>query len=142
MGVSDDFFDLGGHSLLATQVISRVRDAFGVELPLRAAVRGARPWPAWPARRRRGRSTPARPRRRSRGCPRRGPLPLSFAQQRLWFLDQLEPGSAAYNMPAAYRLTAPSTSGALQARPATRWSARHEVLRTTFAVDGRPARPA
>ena len=97
---SDDFFELGGHSLLATQVLSRVRDAFGVELPLRRCSR--RP----PSQRLAAHTRVGAPARAAAPCrcgawPRAARLPLSFAQQRLWFLDQLEPGSAAYNMPVA-----------------------------------------
>ena len=99
-----NFFELGGHSLLATQVISRIRKTFQVELPLRAifetpTVAGL----ANRLRRARGEET--------RGVPRwfgslsDGPYRLSFAQQRLWFLHQLDPESPAYNIPLALRLT-------------------------------------
>ena len=97
VGLHDNFFELGGHSLLAMQVISRVRQALGVEVAAARAVRaagagrsGAAVW-----RRRRARELP--PITRARRAARR--LPLSFAQQRLWFLDQLEGASAAYHMP-------------------------------------------
>ncbi|HVS00258.1 MAG TPA: amino acid adenylation domain-containing protein, partial [Thermoanaerobaculia bacterium] len=136
VGVHDDFFALGGHSLLATQVVSRVRGALGVEVALRQlfelptvadlarAVRSARQT---------GTQTPlVRLPRDSEG------LPLSFAQQRLWVIDQLEPGSPAYNLPLAVRLT-----GTVDPRRVERIfaavTARHESLRTTFAArDGRP----
>ena len=102
VGVDDNFFELGGHSLLATQVVSRLRDALGVELPLARRSSRRRRWPRSPhassRRWREGRQASVDA--AARAAPREQPLPLSFAQQRLWFLDQLEPGSAAYNMPA------------------------------------------
>ena len=104
IGAQDDFFTLGGHSLLATQVMSRVRDAFGVELPLRAFFE-APTVTALAARidgERRGehaRPSPIVP------VPRDRDLPLSFAQQRLWFLDRLAPDNPFYNMFGAVRLT-------------------------------------
>ncbi|HEX6908982.1 MAG TPA: condensation domain-containing protein, partial [Longimicrobium sp.] len=69
-----------------------------------------------------------------------GPLPLSFAQQRLWVLDQLDPGSAAYNMPAPLRLRGPLDARALE-RALDDLRARHEPLRTTFAVDEAAGEP-
>ncbi len=103
VGVTESFFELGGHSLLATRVISRVRRVFGVEVPLRALFEG--PTVAELAGRveevRRA-GEPALPPVVPTG--RTGPLPLSFAQERLWFLDRLQPGSAFYNVFAALRL--------------------------------------
>ncbi len=138
VGARDNFFTLGGHSLLATQVLSRIRATFGVELALRdlfelpvladlaTRIEGAR-------REAHGlRVPPPQPVGRDR------PLPLSFAQQRLWFLDQLEPNSSLYNVPEAVRLAGPLDIARL------RWSLgeiarRHEILRTTIAtVDGQP----
>ena len=130
IGIHDDFFELGGHSLLATQLISRVRDALEVELPLMSlfnhpnvaefagdvdAARGEAPLAPIPR------------------CDRGEPLPLSFAQQRLWFLDQLDPGSPAYNFPIAVELTGPLDRGALIAA-INSLVARHESLRTTFSL--------
>jgi amino acid adenylation domain-containing protein len=145
VGVHDDFFELGGHSLLATRLVSRVRDALGVEVPLRALFEA--PTPAGLAERveallREGAGSQAPP---LLPVPRDGDVPLSFAQQRLWFIDQLQPGNTAYNVPAALRLR-----GALDARALRRALAatvrRHEVLRTVLAVrDGEPVqdvRPA
>jgi amino acid adenylation domain-containing protein len=130
VGRKEDFFALGGHSLLATQVVSRVRGVLGVDLPLRTlfeaptvaglaraveAGRGAVPPP------------PIMPVARDRA------LPLSFAQHRLWLIDQLDPGSATYNVPVGMRLGG-EIDPALLARIFAEVTRRHEVLRTTFAV--------
>jgi hypothetical protein len=138
VGVEDDFFDLGGHSLLATQVITRVRSLFNLDLPLQhlfeSSKLGALAAVVDTALReaRAVETPPILP------VSRRDGLPLSFAQQRLWFLDQLEKGGTAYNIPLAVRL-----SGALRVEVLERTLSevvrRHEVLRTTFEqVDGRP----
>jgi amino acid adenylation domain-containing protein len=138
VGVQDHFFESGGHSLLATKLASRIRETFQVELPLASifeapvladlarAVENAQ-------REAHGLSLPP-----PGPVLRDGELPLSYAQQRLWFLDQLEPGGAVYNIPAAMRLRGPLDVAALQAS-LNEVARRHEVLRTTFAtVDGQP----
>jgi amino acid adenylation domain-containing protein len=135
VGARDDFFALGGHSLLATRLVSRVRGAFGVELPLRALFE-APSVEALAARvealRREGAARLAPP---LVPVGRDRPLPLSFAQQRLWFIDQLEPGSAAYNLPFALRLRGPLDVPALE-RTLAELVRRHETLRTRFAGEG------
>jgi amino acid adenylation domain-containing protein/non-ribosomal peptide synthase protein (TIGR01720 family) len=135
VGPDDDFFSLGGHSLTATRLISRVRETFKIQLTLgelfehstagamariieRALKSGAR----------------LKQLPRLTRTSRHSALPLSFAQQRLWFLDQLEAGTAtAYNVPAALRLTGLLNIDALS-RSLTEIVRRHEVLRTTFSV--------
>ncbi|WP_437675105.1 amino acid adenylation domain-containing protein [Sorangium sp. So ce131] len=135
VSVEDSFFDLGGHSLLLTQILSRVRRVLDVELPLRAlfetptvaaqarAVEAARRGPA---------STPAPP---LVPGPRGGPLPLSFAQERLWFLAQLEETAASYNVPAAVRLLGPLDVARLE-RSFAAVVHRHTSLRATFVDEG------
>ena len=138
VGVHDDFFSLGGHSLLGTRVIARLYAAFGVELPLRVLfeaktlgrladrIEAARRSGARPA------ATPITPRARG------GPPPLSFAQQRLWLVDRIEPNLAVYNIPRATRLDGPLDVRALE-RSLVEIVRRHEALRTTFVtIDGEP----
>ncbi|HEY0081955.1 MAG TPA: condensation domain-containing protein, partial [Pyrinomonadaceae bacterium] len=138
VGIDDDFFELGGHSLLATQVVSRVREALQVEVPLRALFEASRPRQLAlrvDALLRGGTSAMAPPLIKVMNG---GDAPLSFAQQRLWFLDQLEPGSPAYNIPAAVRLTGVLNVAALE-RTLDEVVRRHEVLRTVFVSEaGQP----
>jgi amino acid adenylation domain-containing protein len=138
LGVQDNFFEWGGHSLLATQVISRVRDAFSVELSLYSLFEAptiSSLGEKIEAARREGlglQAPPILPRTINEN------LPLSFAQQRLWFLDQLMPDAPIYNILLAYRVTGQLNVAALE-QSLGEIVRRHEALRTTFtAVDGQP----
>ncbi len=137
IGVHDNFFELGGHSLMAIQMASRLRAALRREVTLRTVFESATV--AELAERVRGAAgepvliPPLRP------APRDGAIPLSFAQQRMWFFDQLNPGVIAYHLSAAFRLSGDLSYRALH-RAFNEVVRRHEVLRTNFAaVDGMPA---
>jgi len=138
VGIDDNFFELGGHSLLATQVVSRLRESLGVEVPLRALFEA--PTVSGLAERiesaRQGsRSASAT---RIERVPRDRELPLSYAQEALWFLEQLSPGQPTFNVTGAVRILGALDTGALQ-QSFSEIVRRHEALRTTFgAVEGRP----
>src|SRR5690606_22644638 len=129
--IQANFFELGGHSLLATQMVSRVRQMLNVEIPLRAlfetgtivalaqVVSKAQNAPVAPA---------------IKVVDGAAARPLSFAQQRLWVLNQLEPNLAAYHIPGVVRLQGVLDRETLQAA-FHQLLARHEALRTTFAVN-------
>ncbi|WP_345740644.1 amino acid adenylation domain-containing protein [Stackebrandtia albiflava] len=129
VGVHDDFFRLGGHSLSATRMVSRLRRDLGIEIPVGAVF--TTPTLAGFAETVRGAAFS------TRGTvpvvPRDGELPLSFAQQRLWFLDQLDPGSPEYLVPMGFRVTGPLDVAALETA-VSNLVARHEVLRTRFTA--------
>ena len=136
LGLSDNFFDLGGHSLLTTQLVSRIRNEFGVDLSLRTVFEQPTLTALAQAI---DQANATQPQALGSGshripcAPRSGPLPLSFAQTRLWFLDQLEPDSASYNIPTVLRIEGHLNLKAL-ADSLNAIVARHDVLRTNFVA--------
>jgi len=132
VGVHDNFFELGGHSLLATQVVSRIRKTLSIELPLRhmfeyptvTELADALLAPT---------TQPVTTRAPITRVSRDGHLPLSFAQQRLWFIQQLEGPSATYNMPGSVRLIGALNMNAFE-QTLNEIVRRHESLRTTFSM--------
>ncbi|HHJ52914.1 MAG TPA: amino acid adenylation domain-containing protein, partial [Caldithrix abyssi] len=138
VGIYDNFFELGGHSLLATQLISRVRETFEVDLPLRnifeyPTVAGLAEQVEINRKREAGVEAPP-----IMAVSRQEKLPLSFAQQRLWFLFKLEPDSPFYNIPEAVRIKGHLDPKILE-RCLNTVIERHEILRTNFVeVEGEP----
>ncbi|MBK1986127.1 amino acid adenylation domain-containing protein [Sphaerospermopsis aphanizomenoides BCCUSP55] len=137
IGMNDNFFELGGHSLLATQVTSRIRQKLNQEIPL--SLLFAFPTISQLSAQISIQKTtnnnllpPIEPRQQQEN------LPLSFAQQRLWFLAQLEPNNTAYNMPLTLQLQGSLNITALE-RSIREIITRHEILRTNFmSIDGQP----
>ncbi|MFN5969836.1 MAG: non-ribosomal peptide synthase/polyketide synthase [Microcystis sp.] len=138
VGIYDNFFEIGGHSLLATQLVSRIRSLFKIELPLRslfgAATVAELAHLIGQLQQQNLTLTvpPILPRTKDTE------LPLSFAQQRLWFLDQLQPNSALYNIPMVLHFRGNLNQKALE-QSLREICNRHEVLRTNFVtIDGQP----
>ncbi len=133
----DNFFELGGHSLLATQVIARVRKLFSVEVAVRALFES--PTVAALAQQIE-QEIKAGPEKRVapiERVSREAPIPVSFAQQRLWFLHELTPESTAYQLHLSLRINGPLDVDVLE-RVFTEIVRRHEILRTTFTtIDGK-----
>lgn len=154
VGVDDNFFDVGGHSLMAVQIISRVRDTFDVELSLHnmfdaptvrllsavveanlktgltaatGAREGAHPMAPAPER------SPALAIARHAAAPA-STYPLSYAQERMWFIERVQPGQSTYNIPHRLALAEPLDVAAAE-RALAEMVCRHETLRTTFASD-------
>ncbi|HEV7810919.1 MAG TPA: amino acid adenylation domain-containing protein, partial [Candidatus Limnocylindrales bacterium] len=140
VGLYERFFDLGGHSLLATSAIARLRDAFGVEVSLRDFFED----PTVSGLAKCIESGDARSSDLAETIPRtiRGPedlAPLSYTQQRLWFLDRFSPGDTSYNIPVIVPVPFNADPGLVE-RCLSEVARRHEILRTTFPfVDGQPA---
>jgi amino acid adenylation domain-containing protein len=139
VGVNDNFFDLGGHSLLATQVVSRLRNELGKEVPVRLLFEA----PTVEGLAGRIEELCAGTSERAAGpierAPRDGELPVSFAQEALWYLEQLTPGLPTFNVTVPARIRGPLDVAALE-RALSEILRRHESLRTTFTVtSGRPA---
>ena len=139
VGINDHFFELGGHSLLATQLVSRIRNSFQVELPLRSIF--AAPTVAELAeligklkqQELEINAPPIFARDQNAECP------LSYAQQRLWFLDQFQPNSAFYNIPSSWHLLGTLEVPALE-QSLQEIIHRHEALRTNFiSIEGKPS---
>src|SRR5262249_871219 len=133
VGIHDNFFALGGHSLLGTQVVARIRQLLGLEIPLRLIFEA--PTVAELSQRidAETQSSSGLKSASISTALNREHLPLSFAQERLWFLDQLDPGNPLYNMAQKMRLRGHLDVSALQ-QAVNRMVARHEALRTSFAL--------
>ncbi|MEM7350389.1 MAG: amino acid adenylation domain-containing protein, partial [Acidobacteriota bacterium] len=135
VGVDDDFFSLGGHSLMATQLMSRLRERFRVDLPLRqlfetATIAGLAAEVSAAANQAADLALPP--------LEPEAPgeeTPLSFAQERLWFLDKLEPGSTAYQISGLLNFAGPLDQAALE-RSFCALARRHEILRSSFPTRG------
>jgi len=136
VGLHDDFFELGGHSLLAMRVIAQLRAQLALELPLRAIFDHPTVAALEQAAQSAGAALTAPP---LTPHPDRESIALSFAQERLWFLEQLGTVGAAYHVPLAFRIRGALDCGALDAALAQLLQ-RHEMLRTRFVLDGEEPR--
>jgi amino acid adenylation domain-containing protein len=142
IGIHDRFLDLGGNSLLATQLVLRLRDTFDLNLSIRAVFEAPTIAQLAVMIELKREAPEAEAQTLAPLLPRVSgtkPLPVSFAQRRLWFMDQLAPVNAAYYLPSAVHLSGPLNLAALK-QAFSEIIRRHEVLRTTFVVvDGQPA---
>ena len=138
VGLHDNFFDRGGHSLTAIQLMARVTDLLNVQLSVRTLFESPTVSALAEAIENARKQSRFSGRKPVLAQSREGALPLSFAQQRLWFLDQFQPGLGVYNIPAAVRLSGQLDRHALE-HSLNAIISRHEALRTTFAIsDGQP----
>ena len=136
VSVEENFFELGGHSLLAAQLVSRIRQVFGKTVPVRMVFEA----PTVAELTKRVQSTSdAEATERIPLADRSRELPLSYSQEQLWLIDQMEPGTALYNVPVVWRLRGELKVDALE-QAIQGVVKRHESLRTVFAMgaDGRP----
>ncbi|WP_353931424.1 non-ribosomal peptide synthase/polyketide synthase [Okeanomitos corallinicola TIOX110] len=138
VGITDNFFELGGHSLLATQIVSRISSSFQIEIPLKniftapTIEQQAQIIEQTQKKQTKTQKTPIKPR------IEKTEIPLSYGQQRLWFIDKLEPNSASYNLPAALKLQGELSIEALEKSFQTIIN-KHESLRTNIKeIAGKP----
>ena len=138
VGVHDNFFELGGDSLLVTQLVTRLRQVFDVRVPLRTAFDNPTVVMLADVIETTSRAEQGLPELKIETVSRSTEIPLSFAQQRLWYVDQLQPGGHTYNIAIAVRIKGPLDVVALE-QSFNQIVERHEAMRTTFpSVDGRP----
>jgi amino acid adenylation domain-containing protein len=135
IGVHDNFFESGGHSLIATQLVARIRSRLAADLPLRTVFEQPTPAGQAAAVEAALAHTAAHHEAPIAPVPRDRALPLSYSQQRMWLVQQLNPRDSAYNMPFALRITGPLDTRALRAA-LMRLTQRHEALRTSFHLEG------
>ena len=132
------FFNLGGHSLMVTQVLARVRDYLKIELPVRSLFEAPSLVEFSSLIQEGINQGQQREQKNITQISRDGELPLSFAQQRMWFFEQLSTGPSAFNIASGVRLNGPLNVAALE-QTFSEIIRRHEILRTTFAaVNGQP----
>ena len=138
VGIRDNFFRLGGHSLIATQIVARINDTLQVEIPLQRLFEAPTIEQLAALIKPMVRSDPQPQVTTIARIDRDRPIPLSFAQQRLWFLDQFDPNSAVYNIVLPVHFAGPVDAAMLEGA-LNDLIARHETLRTTFStIEGDP----